>query len=85
MKARKDLTSIGRYYRDNPEKFNNPKEKSKRRKRNKARRLLLKELGPKALKGKEVDHIKPLGKGGSNTRANLRVISEMANRTRKKS
>lgn len=84
MKDRKDLTYIGRYYRDNPEKFNNPKEKAKRKQRNVARRMLLKELGPKAMKGKEVDHIKPLNKGGANVRANLRVVSEMANRTRSK-
>jgi hypothetical protein len=32
-------------------------------------------------KGKDIDHIKPLSKGGTNTPSNLRVVSKSANRS----
>ena len=31
--------------------------------------------------GKDLDHIKPLSKGGANVRSNLRVVSESTNRS----
>lgn len=31
--------------------------------------------------GKDIDHIKPLSKGGSNDRSNMRVVSEAKNRS----
>ena len=31
--------------------------------------------------GKDLDHIKPLSKGGSNSKSNLRAVSEHANRS----
>lgn len=31
--------------------------------------------------GKDIDHIRPLSKGGSNARSNQRVVSEHANRS----
>lgn len=31
--------------------------------------------------GKDIDHIKPLSKGGANTKGNSRVVSEAANRS----
>ena len=31
--------------------------------------------------GKDLDHTKPLSKGGTNARSNLRVVSESANRS----
>ncbi|HET8689498.1 MAG TPA: HNH endonuclease signature motif containing protein [Methanosarcina sp.] len=31
--------------------------------------------------GKDVDHKKPLNKGGSNTRSNMRVVSASTNRS----
>lgn len=31
--------------------------------------------------GKDLDHIKPLSKGGSNSRGNQRIVSEHANRS----
>ena len=49
----------------------------------KARRMMIKELGVAALAGKDIDHIKPLSKGGSNARSNLRVMSVAKNRGRK--
>jgi 5-methylcytosine-specific restriction endonuclease McrA len=33
--------------------------------------------------GKEIDHIQPASRGGSNSRENLRVISESANRKKR--
>jgi len=48
--------------------------------RNKARRLMIKKYGKSALKGKDVDHKKPLAKGGSMSVSNLRVIKSSTNR-----
>lgn len=57
-----------------------PEQIANRSARNKARRLMEKEVGKSALKGKEVDHKKPLSKGGSNHRSNLQLLSRKANR-----
>jgi 5-methylcytosine-specific restriction endonuclease McrA len=53
-----------------------PAVRKKRNDRNKARR----KLGLKPGDGKEVDHKKPLSKGGSNAKSNLRVTTPTANR-----
>ena len=45
-----------------------------------ARRVMKRELGAAALKGKDVDHKKALKGGGSNARSNLRLRSPHANR-----
>ena len=50
------------------------KQKKNRAKRNAANRKL------KPGKGKEVDHKRPLSKGGGNGRKNLRVVSRKVNR-----
>lgn len=50
------------------------KAKKARAKRNAANRIM--KPGP----GKEVDHKKPLSKGGSNKKSNLRVVSRATNR-----
>ena len=60
-----------------------PEQRANRSKRVLARRAMEKELGKDALRGKDVDHIKPLSKGGSNNRFNLRVTSISKNRGRK--
>jgi len=52
----------------------------KRSQRNQARRIVEKDVGKAALKGKDVDHKRPVRSGGSNARSNLRVRSEHANR-----
>lgn len=57
-----------------------PEQIAKRSARNKARRMMEKELGKSALKGKDVDHKKPLSKGGTNARSNLQVLSVRENR-----
>lgn len=59
-----------------------PEQIAKRSARNKARRKMAKVVGKAALKGKDVDHIKPLAKGGSNSLRNLRIQSVSANRSR---
>lgn len=55
--------------------------KKKRAQRNKARRMLEREGVVHKGDGKDVDHKKPLSKGGTTTRSNLRVKSASANRT----
>jgi hypothetical protein len=68
------------YYHKNKDKFNNPLEKKKRAKRNRARRQMRKKLGEAAIKGKEVHHKKPLRSGGGNNINNLGLKSIKANR-----
>lgn len=60
-----------------------PEQRRNRSERNKARRLMTKELGAAALAGKDVDHKTPLSKGGSNRRSNLQVTSVHYNRSKK--
>lgn len=64
-------------YQDKPEQVAN------RVKRNKARREMTRAKGKAAMKGKDVDHKKPLSKGGSNSKSNLRLVSKKKNRGRK--
>lgn len=52
-----------------------------RAKRNAARRELEKEGKVSKGDGKDVDHKKPLSKGGSNGRSNLRVRASSANKS----
>lgn len=58
-----------------------PDQKKKRAKRNAARSVM--EKAGKVSKGdnKDVDHKKPLSKGGSNKKSNLSVKSKSANRS----
>ncbi len=51
-------------------------QKDNRNKRNKARRKMKIKKGDK----REVDHKKPLSKGGSNKKSNLRAVSRKTNR-----
>lgn len=53
-----------------------PEQKKNRAKRNAARRT----MGLKVGDPREVDHKKPLSKGGSNKKSNLRVVSRTTNR-----
>ena len=61
-----------------------PAVKKKRALRNKARRMLEREGKVHKGDGKDVDHITPLGKGGSASRSNLRVKASSANRSFKR-
>jgi len=69
------------YARKHPEKFNNPKERKKRAKRNAARRMMIKKGIIKEGDSREVDHIKPLRQGGSNKLSNLRMLTRSKNRS----
>lgn len=71
------------YKREYEQYHSKPEQRANRSKRVLARRAMEKELGKDALRGKDVDHIKPLSKGGSNRRSNLRVTSISKNRGRK--
>ena len=62
-------------YEDTPEQIKN------RESRNKARADLAKTGKVTKGDGKDVDHIKPLSKGGANTAGNLRFKSASANRS----
>jgi hypothetical protein len=68
------------YYRANKNKYNNPKEKAKRRLRNKARYALTKKYGKGKMRGLDVNHKKPLRSGGSNKRSNLELMPFAKNR-----
>ena len=54
--------------------------KKDRAARNKARRILKKKGILRKGDGKEVDHKRPLSKGGSNGSSNWRVVSRITNR-----
>ena len=58
-----------------------PSVKKKRAARNRARYKLEKEGVVKKGDGKDVDHKKPLSKGGSNKRSNLRAVPAKKNRS----
>ena len=57
-----------------------PENVEKRVQNNAARREAIREGRAKVGDGTNVDHKKPLGKGGSNDKANLRVVSESENK-----
>ena len=58
--------------------------KKKRAQRNKARRIMEREGLVHKGDGKDVDHKKPLSKGGTTVRSNLRVKDDNANRSYKR-
>ena len=60
------------------------KQKKNRAKRNKARRTLAREGKVRKGDGKDVDHKRPLAKGGSNRRSNWSVKSDNSNRSFKR-
>ena len=68
------IKRMNREYDARPEKIKG------RAVRNQARRIVEKDLGKKAIEGKDVGHIKPVRHGGGNSRGNLRVESKSANR-----
>ncbi|MEB3214054.1 MAG: HNH endonuclease [Leptolyngbyaceae bacterium] len=59
-------------------------QKKNRSNRNKARRLVAKAKGQAAIKGKDIDHRKPISKGGDNGLSNLFAVSPSKNRSFKR-
>ena len=76
------------YKRDYKQEYANydgtEKVKKKRAQRNKARRMLEREGVVHKGDGMDVDHKKPLSKGGTTTRSNLRVKDANDNRSYKR-
>ena len=68
----------------NKQKDNDDKNMKNRAKRNAARRKLMREGKVAKGDGKDVDHKRPLSKGGGNGRNNLRVTSRSNNRSFKR-
>jgi hypothetical protein len=67
------------YKRENKEYNSKPEVIKKRVQRNKARQDAIKDGKAKVGDGTSVDHIKPLSKGGSNSKSNLRVVKAEEN------
>lgn len=82
------MPSSPNYKRNVKEEYANygskPEVKKRRAQQNKARRMLEREGLVHKGDGKDVDHKKPLSKGGTTTRSNLRVESASANRSYKR-
>lgn len=74
------MTNGRRDYRKENEKFNSkPSERKKRSERSVARVKANREGLTKKGDGTHLDHVKPLSKGGTSDRSNLRVVSASAN------
>lgn len=66
------------YKKEYAEYHSKPEQRANRSNRNKARR----KLGLKVGDPREADHIKPIDKGGSNAKGNLRAVSRKINRVK---
>lgn len=66
------------YRKEYDEYHGKPEQRRNRSNRNKARR----KMGLKKGDPREVDHKRPLSKGGSNGRSNLRITSKRTNRVK---
>lgn len=69
------------YKREDAWDKNHPGREHDREERHKARAMAESEGKAKKGDGKDVDHIKPLSKGGKTIPSNLRTVSEAANRS----
>lgn len=70
-----------RKYKNAAEYEDTPQQVKNRVKRNAARRELTKQGKVSKGDGKDVDHIKPISKGGTNSKGNLRIKSAGDNRS----
>ena len=75
--------ATGRDYSYDKAYQSTPEQKRNRAKRNKARAEAIKDGRVKRGDKKDIDHKKPLSKGGSNKKSNTRVVSRKVNRGRK--
>lgn len=69
------------YKREVAKYTSRPEVIKKRTEQNAARRELMKEGVVKKGDGKDVDHKKPISKGGTNSRSNLRAVPASENRS----
>jgi len=67
------------YPAENKQYHGKPAVKERRVERNKARREMISEGRASKGDGTHVDHVKPLTKGGSNKKSNLRVVKAKTN------
>ena len=78
-------TKMRRNYRKEYDNYqSSPKQRRNNDKRKAARRLMEKEGKVKKGDGKDVAHKKPLAKGGSNKKGNLKVANRSKNRSFKR-
>lgn len=68
--------------RDYKKEYQNYHSKPEQRKNRSLRNQARRKMGLKVGDPREVDHKKPLSKGGSNSKSNLRVVSRKTNRTK---
>ncbi len=68
------------YKKEYAEYHGKPEQIANRAERVKARRMMEKTGAAKEGDGKDVDHIRPLSKGGTSAKTNLRMRSVKANR-----
>lgn len=68
------------YKKEYAEYHGKPEQIANRAERVKARRMMEKTGAAQKGDGKDVDHIKPLSKGGTSAKSNLRMRSVKANR-----
>lgn len=79
------MTTAKRNYRQEYDRYQgSPAQIKNRAERNKARSIMAKKGAVHKGDGKDVDHKKPLVKGGSNSPSNFRVVSKSANRSFKR-
>lgn len=76
---------MARNYRNEYDKYHSsPEQKARRAARNKARRQMEREGKVSKGDGNDVNHVRPLVKGGSTDKANLKVIPASKNRSFKR-
>ena len=73
--------SVRDYRRENELYNSRPEQKKARAERNTARAEMVKAGKASKGDGKDVDHKRPLSKGGTNAVTNLRTVSKTANRS----
>lgn len=74
--GKKGKLRIRDYKREYQQYHSKPEQRKKRSLRNQARRKMGLKVGDK----REVDHVRPMKKGGGNSRGNLRIVSRSENR-----